>query len=196
MVTFTALSILILSACNHSETNINDQREVDLVFPGAETVNYVQTIYNSDGELQSIIKGKKESIYDLQVKQRIYVDNLEVLYKSIDEKTGEEKNTKLSSKRGALIVNKNDNEKIDGLEAWGDVVIIKQGGERIETQRIFWDHVHERIYTKENELVTIFRSDGTITKGRHLEADKSLNSIKLDNPITSAYKDMERMENF
>ena len=196
-IKLTLITILLFSFINCDyDYDKKDEGDKDAVmYPAFVSLNYVQTVYNENGEIKSIIKGKQENIYDNPTDQKVFVDNLEMLYNEKDKDTKEVIPIKLTAKRGKLTIAKNLGNQIQGIEAWGDVVIIKQGGERIETQRMFCDNLKEQIYTKENEAVTVFRYDGTVTKGRNLLADKGLNFITIEDPVSSKIKDSQQANN-
>lgn len=70
-------------------------------------------------------------------------------------------------------------------ELRGNVVVISKNGIRLETQKIFFNEEKNRLYTKKNEPVSIYNTDGTITRGFYLRSDAGLSQIMLDRQLTA-----------
>lgn len=119
--------LLALTSCefgyDEEEGDYNNGKLEKL--PASISHNVKIIIYDKNGEENAVIYGDKAEFED-----EVKIDNMKVLFKSEEE--GEIKYSELVSDYGEIKLGSN-------IEAWGNVVLIKKGEFRLETEKIFWN---------------------------------------------------------
>ena len=85
-------------------------------------------------------------------------------------------NASLSARRGTY------NEKSSQLEAWGEVVLINEVGDKLLTEHLIWSHDSDMVKT--NDAVEIFTKEGVL-RGQGLTADSQFERYEILKPSGS-----------
>lgn len=85
-------------------------------------------------------------------------------------------NAKLSAKRGTY------NEQTSHLEAWGDVVLVNEAGDKLFTDHLIWSHDSDMVKT--HDPVEIHTKDG-ILRGQGMIADSQFERYEILQPSGS-----------
>ncbi len=183
---------------NNAEIHVSDYVKNNYgILPSSVTSNIDIVIYDKKGKEIALIYGDKSEF----VKDDAILQNMRVLFKS-NGPSEEEKST-LISDYGKINLGKK-------IEAWGNVIMIKENEYRLETEKIIWEKekkeisktkkpttptTHDKeeepsggtLKTEEGKLVTIYYTDGTIIRGKNGYWEQGGNKIMLEETYTETY---------
>jgi hypothetical protein len=184
-------SLLFILFCNiddYEETKNNEIILSDYVqnnyneIPSSVTSEINIIIYNDSGEEVATINGDSAEF----IEDDAIIQNMQVLFQSEGENGKEFSN--LLSDYGKINLGKK-------IEAWGNVIMIKEDEYRLETEKIVWEK-NERsnksteestdgtLRTADGKLVTIYYADGTVIKGKNGYWEQGGNKITLEETYT------------
>ncbi len=185
-------SFFILS-CNIDDYEDSDLKGDEIVFSQYVQDNYKEipssvtseiniVIYNNAGDEVATINGDSAEF----VEEDAIIQNMSVLFQSHGE-NGIEYST-LVSDIGKINLGRK-------IEAWGNVIMVKEDEYRLETEKIIWEKSEQsmnkdgtdgRLTTEEGKLVTIYYADGTVIKGKNGYWEQGGNRIILEETYTEA----------
>lgn len=157
-------------------------RPADTVLPdSAEQVAFGITVrLTQNAVAKGELKADKSYSYDnlsrLEL-ERVFV----TFYNGLGEEDGN-----LTSKEGTY------NQRLNRLEARGDVVVVREDGRRLETQQLVYDELRNQIFSDsafvlneppKRQITGIgFESDPQLTKFRVIKQFKGVAPVKMENP--------------
>ena len=175
------LLILILYGCGEEMKEIDD----GIVLPTSDSERVSMYSYDEKNRVKIVIRGLRSVVYKEQ--QEIWLDDIKVLILDYEEMGGLVR-VELTANEGRV-----NYESLD-FEVWGDGLIVREEEVRIEGDRFYWDNERKYFYTKDEELVKIYRlmkgEDGgvVIARGRNLVAKDELKTVELDEVETGVPK--------
>ena len=126
------------------------------------------------GDTQWILHADSASVF--RERKRVEADRVRVDFYENDDHV-----SVLTSETGVL------NQATDDLEARGDVKVLTDEGELLETEVLFWDHRRSRIHT--DAFVKMTSGENVLT-GIGLETDPALNDFELKSEIRGTAREM------
>ncbi len=184
-------SLFFILFCNiddYEETKNNEIIISDYVqnnyneIPSSVTSEINIIIYNDSGEEVATINGDSAEF----IEDDAIIQNMQVIFQSEGENGKEFSN--LLSDYGKINLGKK-------IEAWGNVIMIKEDEYRLETEKIIWekneksnksteDSTDGTLRTADGELVIIYYADGTVIKGKNGYWEQGGNKITLEETYT------------
>jgi LPS export ABC transporter protein LptC len=162
-------SALGLAACGSGGPVASDQ--FDDMGADAVLMNIVTNV-TTDGIRRAQIIGDTAYVYDDENRVRLAVARV-TLYDEHGIETGS-----LTSRWGEI------NTRTDFMTAEGDVVLVSlRGGQRIETEKLFFDPGVDRIWS---DVPTTLHEDGSTIHGEGFTADGSLTEVRVTRPRGTA----------
>lgn len=157
-------------------------RPADTVLPdSAEQVAFgISVTLTQNAVAKGELKADKSYSYDnlsrLEL-ERVFV----TFYNALGEEDGN-----LTAKQGTY------NQRLNRLEARGDVVVVGEDGRRLETQQLVYDELRNQIFSDsafvlneppKRQITGIgFESDPQLTKLRVIKQFKGVAPVKMENP--------------
>jgi len=173
-------ALLALAAC--SDGSGTAPRPADTVLPdSAEQVAFGITVRLTQS---SVAKGelKADRSYSYDNLSRLELERVFVtFYNALGEEDGN-----LTAKEGTY------NQRLNRLEARGDVVVVREDGRRLETQQLVYDELRNQIFSDsafvlneppKRQITGIgFESDPQLTKFRVIRSFKGVAPVTVENP--------------
>ncbi|MEM0996292.1 MAG: LPS export ABC transporter periplasmic protein LptC [Bacteroidota bacterium] len=162
------LLIVLLSACSRTEEEKARLKQFEEDGPVREAFN-VRFLFSEQALLQAELTAPHaiESTEDEQ-DVRIFDDGLNLVFYTEE---GTEKSN-LTSENGKF------RNQFKQAEVWGNVVMVNEKGDRMETEKLFWDKVEDRLYTP--EFVKI-RTESEIIFGDSMIANTDFTEYRIFN---------------
>jgi LPS export ABC transporter protein LptC len=161
-----ALGVIGLMSCE------NDIEKINLVANkkslAAESAKDIEIVYSDSAQVRIIIKAPKMEHF---INQNPYIEMAKgvnvVFYKT---------NMVVQNRLTANYAIKYEQKRL--MEAKGNVVVVNEKGDQLNTEHLFWDEVTQMIYSK--EFVKITTAD-EIIYGNGFEANQNFSKYKIFN---------------
>jgi LPS export ABC transporter protein LptC len=177
---FSGAMLALAAAC--ADSSGTAPRPADTVLPdSAEQVAFGITVRLTQN---SVAKGelKADKSYSYDNLSRLELERVFVtFYNALGEEDGN-----LTAKAGTY------NQRLNRLEARGDVVVVREDGRRLETQQLVYDELRNQIFSDsafvlneppKRQITGIgFESDPQLTKFRVIKSFKGVAPVKVENP--------------
>ncbi len=137
MLYILIITLILTTSCGVDDEIENKQVEIhvsDYVkdnynkIPSSITSKIDIVIYDKEGREAALIYGDSAEF----VEEDVVIQNMRVLFKSKDSSESEEENSTLISDYGKINMGKK-------IEAWGNVIMIKEMEYKLETEKIIWE---------------------------------------------------------
>ena len=158
-----------------------------LVLPTSDSERVSMYSYDEKNRVKIVIRGLRSVVYKEQ--EEIWLDDIKVLILDYEEGGGLVR-VELTANEGRV-----NYESLD-FEVWGEGLIVREEEVRIEGDRFYWDNEKRYFYTKDEELVKIYRLikgeevGVVIARGRNLMARDELKTVELDEVETEVPKEV------
>lgn len=176
----TLLFVLLLAtACSRTEKEEQYLKDLEDTGPIKEAFN-VRFLFSEQAILQAELNAPHaiEAVED-EKDVRIFDRGMHLVFYTPEG----EKKSELTSQKGKFM------NQFKEAEVWGEVVMVNEKGSKLETERLFWDKVEDRIYS--NEFVKI-QTESEIIYGDSMLANTDFTEYKIFNPRGSvSLKDEE-----
>lgn len=173
---FSSLCVFFL--CMYFTSCENDIAEVNSITSAAEkklpveSGKNVEIIYSDSARIRAKLTAVQLDRYIAKKTYMLMPKGMEVIF--YNEKREEQ--TKLTANYGIGFEN---GKGMEHMEAKGNVVVINEKGERLNTEHLIWNAITEKIYT--NEFVKITTKD-EVMWGDGLEAEQDFSDYTIKNP--------------
>lgn len=168
------LAIFVVFSCGTEDSKPSDQTDVELPekLPD-QIITQFRLTETVEGEKKWELLARSASIYEEE--KEIVVDSVYIDF----YKNGEHYST-LTADKGIIY------QKTNNMEAIGNVVIITDKGETLETEKIEWDSKYNRIFS--DKFVKLTKGNDVLT-GVGFETDPNLNRVKIKENVKAYVKD-------
>jgi LPS export ABC transporter protein LptC len=150
----------------------NDIREVAAITANTKTPSQtgdsVTMLYTDSAKLRVMVKANRMLIYDRNVSEPFTVMPKGFFVTLFDEE--EKISATLKGKFGVRF------DQSKRMEARYDVVVVNTKGEKLETERLVWDEVNNRIYTDAFVKIT---TDKEVITGKGLESNQDFSVYEI-----------------
>lgn len=162
----------LFTSCENDIAVVNAVTSADEKAKPVETSINVEFLYSDSAKVRSRLK---TPLVDHYLGKKPYYEMSKgmdvVFYNSL----GKEE-TKLTANYGIGYDNGNNENKMNIMEAKGNVVVINEKGDKLNTEHLIWNSVTKKIYT--NEFVKITTKDEVIW-GDGLEANEDFSEYEI-----------------
>jgi LPS export ABC transporter protein LptC len=166
------VTLLFISACENDVAVINSVTAADEKNKPIETSKNVEFLYSDSARVRSRLK---TPLVDHYLGKKPYYEmskGLDVVFYDALQK----EQTKLTANYGIGYDNGNNENKMSIMEAKGNVVVINEKGDKLNTEHLIWNSNTKKIYT--NEFVKITTKDEVIW-GDGLEANEDFSEYEI-----------------
>ena len=162
------LLLLLASACSRTEEEKQHLKQLEDIGPVKEAFN-VRFLFSEEAVLQAELNAPHaiESTED-EKDVRLFDQGMQLIFYTPEGN----KKSELTSDKGKFL------NQFKEAEVWGNVVMINEKGDKLETERLFWNKVEDRIYS--NEFVKI-HTDTEIIYGDSMLANTDFTEYKIYN---------------
>ena len=179
------LLLLFFNACENDVAVVNTVTSVNEKLAPTESSKNVEFLYSDSATVRS--KLKSPLVQHFMGKKPYYemAKGVEVIFYDKNHK----ENSRLTANYG---IGYDDNNKMDVMEAKGNVIVINEKGDKLNTEHLTWNSVTKKIYTK--EFVKITTKDEVIW-GNGLDANEDFSEYEIKQVKgTIAVKDIEKKQ--
>ncbi len=177
------LPFLFLTSCENDVAIVNSVTSVNEKSAAIESSKNVEFLYSDSAQVRS--KLKSPLVEHFMGKKPYYemAKGMEIIFYNKNYK----EHSKLTANYG---IGYDENNKMNVMEAKGNVIVINEKGDKLNTEHLTWNSLTKKIYTK--EFVKITTKDEVIW-GNGLEANEDFSEYEIKQVKgTIAVKDAEK----
>lgn len=164
----------MLYSCENNVTEVNTITAINQPNKPIETSVNAEFLYSDSAVIRSCLK---TPLVDHYIGKKAYYEmpkGMDVIFYDRNKK----EQTKLTANYGIGYDNNNDNtqSKMSIMEAKGNVVVVNEKGDKLNTEHLIWNSQTKKIYT--DEFVKITTKDEVIW-GEGLEANEDFSEYEI-----------------
>lgn len=172
---FTLCILLLLSlftSCENDVAVVNTVTSADAKAKPIESSKNVEFLYSDSAKVRSRLK---TPVVDHYLGKKPYYEMPKGMDVVFYDRFGKEEN-KLTANYGIGYDNGNNENKMSIMEAKGNVIVVNEKGDKLNTEHLVWNSQTKKIYT--NEFVKITTKDEVIW-GNGLEANEDFTDYTI-----------------
>ncbi|MFY9310044.1 MAG: LPS export ABC transporter periplasmic protein LptC [Bacteroidia bacterium] len=171
LLIFTALAAF-LNSCENDIAVVNAVTSADEKAKPIESSKNVEFLYSDSARVRSRLK---TPLVDHYLGKKPYYEMSKGLDVVFFNSLGKEE-TKITANYGIGYDNGNNENKMSIMEAKGNVIVINEKGDKLNTEHLIWNSITKKIYT--NEFVKITTKDEIIW-GNGMEANEDFTDYEI-----------------
>lgn len=171
-IAFFLFSLLFFQACENDVAVVNTITSATKKESPIESSKNVVFYYSDSARIRSCLKTPQVDHYLGKKPYYEMVKGLDVVFYDQNRK----EQTKLTANYGIGYDNGENENKMSVMEAKGNVIVINEKGDKLNTEHLVWNSQTKKIYT--NEFVKITTKDEVIW-GNGLEAEEDFSEYEI-----------------
>lgn len=162
------IAVFLIAGCSRTEEEKQYLKNIQDTGPVREAFN-VRFLFSE----QAVLQAELEAPHALEIKEeeediRVFDQGMHLIFYTPE---GEKKSDMTSD-------NAKFRNQFKEAEIWGNVVMVNEKGDKMETERLFWDKLEDRLYTP--EFVKI-RTESEIIFGDSMVSNTDFTDYRIYN---------------